>query len=60
MKLEYRYGQTYLTDLRIGDIIPTFGGEYRIISANDIDENGCLKTNTTISNKIDSTKDKCE
>ena len=52
MKLEYRYGQTYLTDLHPGDIIPTWGGgEYRIISAEDIDENGCLKTNTTISNK---------
>ena len=58
MKLEYRYGQTYLTDLHPGDIIPTWGEEYRIISANDIDENGCLKTNTTISNKIEDRKDK--
>ena len=58
MKLEYRYGQTYLTDLPPGDIIPTWGGEYRVISAVDIDENGCLKTNTTISNKIEDRKDR--
>lgn len=36
-----------------GDMVPTCGGEYRIISAEDIDENGCLKTNTTISNKVE-------
>ena len=36
MKLEYKYGQTYFTDLHIGDIIPTCGGEYIIISAEDI------------------------
>lgn len=60
MKLEYRYGQTYLTDLHIGDIIPTWRGEYRIISAKDIDEDGCLKTNITISNKVANTKGKCE
>ena len=60
MKLEYRYGQTYLTDLHHGDIIPTCCGEYRIISSEDIDENGSLKTNTTISNKVDNTKGKCE
>ena len=58
MKLEYRCGQTYLTDLHIGDMIHTWGGEYRIISAKDIDENGCLKTNTTISNKLEDRKDK--
>ena len=60
MKLEYKYGQTYLTDLHPGDIIHTCGGEYIIISAEDIDENGCLKTNITISNKVDNTKGKCE
>ena len=58
MKLEYRYGQTYLTDLHPGDMIPTCGGEYRIISAEDIDTNGCLKTNTIISNKLDDREDK--
>ena len=58
MRLEYKYGQTYFTDLHIGDMIPTWGGEYRIISAKDIDENGCLKTNTTISNKLEDRKDK--
>ena len=58
MKLDYRYGPTYLIDLLPGDMIPTWGGEYRIISAKDIDENGCLKTNTTISNKLEDRKDK--
>lgn len=52
MKLEYKYGQTYFTDLHSGDMIPTWCGDYRIISAEDIDENGCLKTNSTISNEI--------
>ena len=52
MKLEYKYGQTYLTDLHPGDMIPTCGGDYRIISPEDIDGNGCLTTNSTISNEI--------
>lgn len=52
MKLEYKYGQTYLTDLHLGDIIPTYGGDYKVIVAEDIDEKGCLKTNTTISTKL--------
>lgn len=58
MKLEYRYGQTYFTDSHPGDMVPTWGGDYRIITDEDIDENGCLKTNITISNKLDNTKDK--
>ena len=58
MKLEYRYGQTYFTDLHPGDMLPTCDEEYRIISSKDIDENGCLKTNSTISNKIEDRKDK--
>ena len=58
MKLGYRYSQPYLTDLHTGDMIPTWGGDYRIISSEDIDENGCLKTNTTISNKLEDRKDK--
>ena len=33
-------------------MIPTCGGDYRIISAEDIDESGYLKTNLTISNEI--------
>ena len=53
MRLEYRYGQVYLTDLHTGDIIPTCGGDYRIISVEDIDANGCLKTSITISNKVE-------
>ena len=52
MRLEYKYGQTYFTDLHQGDMIPTCGEDYIIISDKDIDENGSLKTNTTISNKI--------
>ena len=58
MKLDYRYSPTYLTDLHPGDMIHTCGGEYIIISAEDIDENGCLKTNTTISNLLEDRKDK--
>ena len=56
MKLEYRYGQIYLNDLQSGDMIPICGGDYSVISTYDIDENGCLKTNITISNKIDNTR----
>lgn len=51
MKLEYRYGQTYLTDLHQGDMITTCGWYYRIITTEDIDESGNLKTNMTISAK---------
>ena len=58
MKLEDKYGQTCLTDLHPGDIIPTCGGEYRIITSEDIDEEGCLKTNTTTSNKLEDREDK--
>ena len=52
MKLEYRYGQTYFNDLHPGDMIPTCSEDYRIIMDKDIDENGSLKTNLTISNEI--------
>ena len=52
MKLEYKYGQTYPTDLQPGDMIPTCGGEYITISLKDIDGDGCLTTNSTISNEI--------
>ena len=52
MKLEYKYGQTYFTDLHPGDMIPDCGGEYITISPEDIDGNGCLTTNSTISNEI--------
>ena len=58
MKLEYRYDQTYFNDLHSGDMIPIYSGEYRIINAEDIDENGSLKTNITISNKLEDRKDK--
>lgn len=33
MKLEYRYNQTYLTDLHLGDIVPISDKEYKIIVA---------------------------
>lgn len=52
MKLEYRYGQTYLTDLHLGDIVPISNKEYKVIVAEDIDEKDCLKTNTTFSTKL--------
>ena len=53
MKLEYRYGQTYLIDLHLGDIVSISDGEYRIVAIEDIDKDGCLKINTRISTKID-------
>ena len=52
MKLEDKYGQTYFTDLHPGDMVPTGCGEYITISPEDIDGNGCLTTNLTISNEI--------
>lgn len=51
MKLEYRYGQAYLVDLKPGDIIPTSDGNFTVLTENDIDENGMLKNNTIITNK---------
>lgn len=60
MKLEYKYGQTYLNDLHLGDIVPISDKEYKIIVAEDIDENGCLRTNTTISNKVEDKEGKGE
>lgn len=52
MKLEYRYGQAYLVDLKPGDIIPISSGDFITLKESDIDENGMLKNNVTISNKI--------
>ncbi len=52
MKLEYRYGQAYYSDLHPGDMIPNGTGDYIIITEKDIDENGCLKSNTKISNTL--------
>lgn len=53
MKLEYQYGKVYFTDLHPGDIIPTWSGDYKIVNVEDIDVNGRLKTNITVSNKIE-------
>ena len=52
MRLEYRYGQVYYADLHPGDMIPNGTGDYTIVTEKDIDENGCLKSNTKISNTL--------
>lgn len=49
MKLEYRYGQAYWTDLHPGDIIPDGCGNYKTLTEEDIDEYGRLKINNTVS-----------
>ena len=43
MRLEYRYGQIYYTDLHPGDMISIPGGSQIILTENDIDEKGYLK-----------------
>jgi len=43
MKLKYEYGQAYYTDLHPGDIISIPGGNYKVLTEDDIDENGNLK-----------------
>ena len=52
MKLEYKYGQAYWVDLKPGDIISTVCGDFITLKESDIDENGMLKNNVTVSNKI--------
>ena len=52
MKLEYKYGQVYWVDLKPGDIIPISCGDFITLKESDIDENGMLKNNVTVSNKI--------
>ncbi len=43
MRLEYRYGQIYYSDLHPGDIISVADSNYIVLTENDIDENGNLK-----------------
>lgn len=59
MRLEYRYGQIYYTDLHPGDMIPTAGGNYIVLTENDIDENGNLHS-TQVSNSLEFSKDRSE
>lgn len=49
MKLEYRYGQAYWIDLHPGDIIPDGCGNFKTLTAEDIDEYGRLKVSNTVS-----------
>lgn len=59
MKLEYRYGQVYYTDLHPGDMISMANGNYIVLTENDIDENGNLKQSLNqISNSLKFNKDK--
>lgn len=61
MRLEYRYGQIYYTDLHPGDMISVTNGNYMVLTGNDIDENGNLKQSLQqISNNLDFNKDKGE
>lgn len=61
MRLEYRYGQVYYTDLHPGDMISVASGNYMVLTKNDIDENGNLKQPLTkISNSLEFNKGKGE
>lgn len=61
MKLEYRYGQVYYTDLHPGDMISVSNGTYIILTENDIDEKGCLKHPLQqVSNNLEINKDRSE
>lgn len=61
MKLKYRYGQAYYTDLHPGDIISMVNGNYKVLTENDIDENGELKQNIMqLSSTLEFNKDKGE
>ena len=61
MRLEYRYGQVYYTDLHPGDMIPMADGNYVVLTENDIDENGNLKQPLQqVSNNLDFNDDRME
>ncbi len=61
MKLEYRYGQVYYTDLHPGDMIPVTADNYIVLTENDIDENGNLKQPLTqVSNSLEFSKYKSD
>ncbi len=54
MRLEYKYGQAYLTNLHPGVLIPAGCGNYRAVKQEEIDENGNLKCNLSYSTNINS------
>ena len=58
MKLEYKYGQSYLTDLHPGDLIPDGCGNYKTVKKEEIDENGNLKCNLSYSTNINNISSK--
>lgn len=61
MKLEYKYGQIYYTDLHPGDIVSVANGNYIVLTEKDIDENGNLKQPLNqISNSLEFNKDRSE
>ena len=60
MRLEYKYGQIYYTDLHPGDMISVAGGDYIVLTEKDIDDNGQLKNNLQVSNTLEFIKDKSE
>lgn len=60
MRLEYRYGQIYYTDLHPGDIISITDGNYVVLTEKDIDENGNLKQSLQYTNNLEFTNDKDE
>lgn len=61
MRLEYRYGQIYYSDLHPGDMISMPGGTHIILTENDINEKGYLKQPLQqISNNLDFNKDRSE
>ena len=53
MKLEYRYGQAYWTDLHPGDVLPDGCGNYKTLTEEDIDEYGRLKVINTVSSVLE-------
>ena len=60
MKLEYRYGQVFYSDLHPGDMIPTGCGDYRILTEKDIDENGYLNIKQEVSNTLNIRTEVCD
>lgn len=61
MRLEYRYGQIYYTDLHPGDMISVTVDNYIVLTENDIDENGNLKQPLSqVSNSLEFSKGKSE
>ena len=55
MKLEYKYGQVFWADLHPGDMIPVGSDNYRILTEEDIDENGYLNIKQEVTNTLNDT-----